>query len=62
MGPAARLIQALSPYCSESLFKELEQALIHYHDPDEKRVAEYYLKAWKTRYFGYYWGKAQFFY
>ncbi len=59
--PAVRLIKALSPYCSEDLFKEMEQSLVHYHDPDEKRLAEYYLSGWKKGYFGHYWGKAQYF-
>jgi len=59
--PAVRLIEALSPYCSEELFRRLEGAIVHYHTPNEKRNAEYWLGTWKKGYFGHYWGKAQHF-
>lgn len=59
--PAARLVEALSPYCSEELFGNLEQAIFYYHSPTEKRSAEYYLKGWKEGFFGDYWGRAQYF-
>lgn len=59
--PAKRLIAALSPYCTEKLFRRLEEATVHFHAPNERREAEYYLKGWKDGYFGHYWGKAQYF-
>ena len=59
--PAARLIEALSPHCSEGLFRRLEGAIVHYHAPNEKRSAEYWLTTWENGYFGHYWGKAQHF-
>jgi hypothetical protein len=59
--PAVRLIKALSPCCSEELFRQLEQAIIQYHAPEEKQDAEYYLKLWRKGYFGHYWGKTQYF-
>ncbi len=59
--PAVRLIKALSPHCSEKLFRRLEEAIVHYHAPEEKRDAEYYLKRWREGYFGHYWGKTQYF-
>ena len=59
--PAVRLITALSPHCSEKLFRQLEEAVIHYHAPEEKEDAEYYLKGWRDGYFGHYWGKTQYF-
>lgn len=59
--PAVRLIQALSPFCSEILFRQLEDAIIHYHSSDEKRMAEHYLSGWRTGHFGHYWGKTQYF-
>ena len=59
--PAVRLIKALSPHCSEALFRRLEDAIIRYHAPEERRDAEYYLKGWREGYFGHYWGKTQYF-
>jgi hypothetical protein len=59
--PAVRLVSALSPYCCKRLFRDLEEAIIHYHSPDEKRMAKYYLKGWHKGYFGDYWGRAQYF-
>ena len=59
--PAVRLVESLSPYCSEGLFQRLERAIINYHAPNEKRNAEYCLRAWKTGYFDHYWGYAQYF-
>lgn len=58
---AVRLIKALSPHCSEKLFRQLEETIIHYHAPEERRDAEYYLKGWRKGYFGHYWGKTQYF-
>jgi len=59
--PAVRLIEALSPHCSKELFRRLEEAIVHYHAPNEKQNAEYWLGTWKRGYFGHYWGKAQHF-
>lgn len=59
--PASRLISALSPHCSEKLFQELENAIMHYHSPDEKESAKYCLPKWKEGYFRDYWGRAQYF-
>jgi len=59
--PAVRLIKALSSYCSKRLFRQLEEAIIHYHAPEEKRDAEYYLGGWRHGYFDHYWGKTQYF-
>ncbi len=59
--PAARLIKSLSPHCSDELFQRLEHAIVHYHAPDEKRSAEYYLPRRRKGYFPHYWGKAQHF-
>lgn len=58
---AAGLIETLSPHCSEKLFKQLENVIIHYHSPNEKQMAEYYITTWKKGYFGDYWGRAQYF-
>jgi len=58
---AVRLIKALSPHCSKELFQELEDRIIHYHVPEEKRDAGYYLKGWRNNRFGHYWGKTQYF-
>ncbi|TWI68128.1 ATPase family protein associated with various cellular activities (AAA) [Desulfobotulus alkaliphilus] len=43
-GAGIRLIRKLSPHCSQGLFHELEESLIHYHSPQEKFNAEYYPK------------------
>lgn len=59
--PAVRLIKALSPHCSEKLFRRLEDAIIHYHVPEEKEDAKYFLKLWQEGYFEHYWGKTQYF-
>ena len=59
--PAVRLITALSPHCSDELFQRLEDTIIHYHSPEEKQDAEYYLKRWRDGYFSHYWGKTQHF-
>lgn len=59
--PAVRLIKALSPHCSEKLFLRLEETIAHYHAPEEKQNAEYYLKEWRNGYDGHYWGKTQYF-
>ncbi len=56
-----RLIIALSPHCSEELFRQLEESIIHYHAPEEKQDAIYYLKWWREGYLGNYWGEMQYF-
>jgi len=55
------LVEALSPHCSEELFQQLEKAILNYHEPDEKRNAQYCFSTWKRGYFDHYWGKAQYF-
>jgi len=59
--PAVRLVKSLSPYCSEELFRNLEEVIAHYHSPDERRLGKHYLKGWRDGYFGDYWGQAQYF-
>ena len=34
--PAARVIKALSPHCSDGTFQELEEKITRYHSPDER--------------------------
>ena len=59
--PAARLIQALSPHCSAEVFGRLEDKLIHYHEPQEKELAKFYLDNWKEGFGDAFWGRAQYF-
>jgi len=59
--PAVRLVNAHSPHCSEELFRRLEAWLVHHHDPDEKKTAEWCLKGWKEGWFHDFWGRAQYF-
>lgn len=59
--PAARLLEALSGDCNKAVFERVERAIIGYHDPDERRDAEYWLSTWRRGYFGDYWGRAQHF-
>ncbi len=59
--PAVRLIKALSPHCSEKLFRQLEDTIVCYHSSEEKRDAEHYLSGWRDGYFGHFWGKTQYF-
>lgn len=40
---AAKLIERMSPHCSDESFAALEQALLNYRDPDEKRLASSWL-------------------
>lgn len=58
---SAALIESLSPYCSDELFQRLENAIVRYHSPDEKRLAELYLPSWRKGYYRPYWGEAQYF-
>lgn len=59
--PAAALIKTLSPHCSLGLFRNLEQAIVSYHEPDEKAMAECNVSLWKRGFFADYWGRAQYF-
>ena len=59
--PAVRLITALSPHCSEALFQRLEETIIHYHAPQEKRDAKRCLKNRRDDYLDDYWGRTQYF-
>jgi hypothetical protein len=59
--PAQNLIQTLSPYCSDKIFNSLEDSIIYYHSPDERKLAEIYLPSWKEGYFRHFWGEAQYF-
>lgn len=59
--PAARLVQKLSPYCTDTVFEELEAAITYYHESDERAKAKHYLESWRQGYQGYFWGQAQYF-
>ncbi len=59
--PAVRLVSNQSPHCSETLFRELEDAIVHYHSPEERLEAQCRLPRWKEGYFGDYWGRTQHF-
>ncbi|UCG68602.1 MAG: hypothetical protein JSV09_12450, partial [Thermoplasmata archaeon] len=59
--PAVRLIEAQSPHCSDGIFQELENTIIHYYSPDEKQSAKYYLPHRKDGWFTDYWGRSQYF-
>lgn len=58
---AQRLIEVHSAYCSEELFRKIENAIIYYHSPNEKRNAEYWLKIRKEGCFRDFWGRTQYF-
>jgi len=58
---AAELVESLSPHCSDELFQRLEETILNYHSPDERRLAEIYLPSWREGYYGHYWGGAQYF-
>lgn len=59
--PSVRLIQRLSPICTELLFEKLETFIVSYHEPDELKKAKAYLQYWKHGYKTYFWGEAQYF-
>lgn len=59
--PASRFIEAFSPHCDPGVFRQLEEALIHYHSPNERQEAKHCLSAWKKGYYHDYWGRAQYF-
>ena len=58
---AVRLVKKQSPYCTKSVFNQLEYFIIHYHEPLEKQFATKTLKEWRTGLFYPFWGKAQYF-
>lgn len=58
---AVRLIDAQSPHCSERIFQELENTIIHYYSPDEKQLAKYYLPRRRDGWFADYLGRTQYF-
>lgn len=58
--PAQRLIQSVSPHCSDTMFRDLEVTLLHYNDPDEIRRSKADLRYVRD---GHYWncmGAAQY--
>lgn len=59
--PAVRLVQALSPLCSNEAFGELENVLVTYHDPKEKQYSISALMSWHHGYYDHFWGEAQYF-
>jgi hypothetical protein len=48
---AATLIERVSPQCSPAVFARLEQTLLKYRDPDENRLAAYWMKQTREGYF-----------
>lgn len=58
---SAELIESLSPHCLEELFQRLEETIVKYHSPNEKRDAKYYLPLRREGYYCHYWGEAQYF-
>ncbi len=48
---AARLIRRMSPHCSDDIFQRLEETLQRYRDPDEKRLAAWWLKYARDGYY-----------
>lgn len=58
--PAARLIQSLSPYCSDEVFQKLETYIINYHSPYERDRSRKYLLERRNGFFWHYWGHAQY--
>ena len=59
--PVVRLIEALTPYCSEELFQVLENKIIQHKDENLMNDAEYWISSSKRGHFGAYWGRAQYF-
>lgn len=58
---AASLIRRFSPHCSKPLFDRLQQTLLRYHDPEEKRLASYWLEGTRHGIFDNRFGAAQYF-
>ncbi len=48
---AARLVRRMSPHCSTSVFKRLEATLQQYRDPDEIRLAAWWLRDARKGYY-----------
>ena len=48
---AAALIERMSPHCSDAVFAGLERTLLKYRDPNEKRLASYWLEQTRDGYF-----------
>jgi len=58
-GPAACIVKALSPYCSQELFQLLEDEIVYYHDPNELVYAKSVLGHGMNYCDGLMWGVAQ---
>ncbi len=48
---AANLIRRMSPHGSDAVYRTLEVALLQFRDPEEKKSAEYWLRATRDGYF-----------
>ncbi len=48
---AAHLVKRMSPHCSDETFARLENTLQRYRDPDEKRLAAWWLKYAREGYY-----------
>jgi hypothetical protein len=59
--PAVRLIENLSPHCSDELFKQLEQTIYFYCPNDMVRIAKNALRGSREGGFRDYWGRTQYF-
>jgi len=57
---ATRLISRMSPHCSIDLFNQLQQTLLNFRDPDEKRSAEFWLSQTKHGFFNNQFGAGQY--
>lgn len=58
---ASRLIKRMSPHCSNETFDRLEKVLSKHRDPDEKRLASWWLKGARDGYYFNGFGAAAFF-
>lgn len=57
---AAKLIRRMSPHCSLDLFNRLQQTLLKFRDPEEKKSADYWLSETKRGFFNNQFGAAQY--
>ncbi len=57
---SAKMIRRMSPHSSLELFKKLQQALLEFRDPAEKRLAEFWLSETKYGVFNNQFGAAQY--
>lgn len=58
---AREIIDSHSPYCTEELFRGLEELIYFYHEPDELDLAKWYLKYRRDGYYyNFYWGETQY--